>query len=106
VHLVATISHAFSEELALGFQKSPYHTTPPTNVLSERQSCEPRISQREAESVVPVACLDEILEVEGNVNKHERHAAQAAYAPPCGPWFRNVVQQWLRCLSSQHWAEC
>jgi len=38
------------------------------------------------------------LEVEGNVNKRERHAAQAHMLPHAGPWFRNVVQQWLPLL--------
>ena len=93
-HLVADNFYGCPKELSPVLKNRCNHATCVVN----RQSCERRFSHREAESVVAVGLplrreiIDKILEVEGNMNKREWHPA-LAYAPPCGPWFRNVVQQ-------------
>src|SRR6266436_9776476 len=106
-HLVADNFHGFSEELGPVFKNRCNHTTS----VVDRQSCEPRISQREAESVVPVGLplrreiIDEILEVEGNVNKRERHAAHAHMLLHAGlgleMWYSNSAVAYLRCTGKR-----
>jgi hypothetical protein len=110
IHLVADNFHGFSEELGPVFKNRCNHTTS----VVDRQSCEPRISQREAESVVPVGLplrreiIDEILEVECNVNKRERHAAQAHMLLHAGlgfeMWYSNGSVAYLRSTgqSAEH----
>src|SRR6266403_129143 len=90
-HLVADNFYGCPKELSSALKNRCNHTTCVVN----RQSCERRFGQREAESVVPVRLLlrreiiDEIFEVEGNVNKSKWHAAQARMRLHAGLGFEN-----------------
>src|SRR5258708_39454036 len=76
-HLVADNFHGCPKELSSALKNRCNHTTCVVN----RQSCERRFGQREAESVVPVRLLlrreriDEIFEEEGTMNKTKSDTA-------------------------------
>src|SRR5260370_36985597 len=91
-HLVADNFHGCPKELSSVLKNRCNHTTCVVN----RQSCERRFGQREAESVVPVRLLlrreknDENFPVEGNANKKKWKAPQGRIRLPAGLGFEKA----------------